>query len=650
MDKNTIVGFVLIALVVFGFSIWNKPSEEKLAEQKRLNDSIQNVQRQKLQEELKLQDSLKLQAMDEVVNNFTAVDQSQQFVSANNTTEVVSSEADSVEVAETPVEKTEVAEQIVSLENELLKIEFSTKGAQMKSARLKGYTTYAGDSLYLFNKDALLSLELENKSSIKLNTKNAIFTPIVESDSSVLILRHSFAPSQYIDFIYALQPESYMVKFDVVVVGMKDVLSSTSKEKFLFAWQQDLKRKEKSVQNEQNYSHIYYKFLGQDVEELSSKSNVTESINEPVKWIAFKDQFFASVLIADYSFDISELDSKVLSGETYLKKYGANLYTTPVAENDGSFKVGFRYFLGPLQYSMLKSYDDAAQETVDELDLDKLVPLGWTLFRWINQYFVIPIFNVLNKTGLGMGVIILLLTVIVKLIISPLTYKSYMSSAKMRVLRPQVEEINAKYPKQEQAMERQRATMDLYGRAGASPMSGCLPMLLQMPILIALFAFFPSAIELRQHSFLWAEDLSTYDAIIEWGTSIPLLGNHISLFCLLMTITNVVYTKFNMDMTNTGQQQMPGMKWMMMLMPVIFLFILNDYPSGLTYYYFISTLITILLTLSFRYFIDEEKLLAKLEANKKKVKKKSGFMARLEEAQRIQQQQQKKKNNGKGRR
>ena len=218
-----------------------------------------------------------------------------------------------------------------------------------------------------------------------------------------------------------------------------------------------------------------------------------------------------------------------------------------------------------------------------------------------------------------------------------------MSSAKMRVLRPQVEEINAKFPKQEQAMERQRATMDLYSKAGASPLSGCIPMLLQFPILAALFMFFPSAIELRQQSFLWAPDLSTYDAIFEWETNIPLLsswlGNHISLFCVLMTVTNIVYTKFNMDATNTGQQQMPGMKWMMMLMPIIFLFVLNNYPSGLTYYYFLSTLITILLTLSFRLLINEEKLLKKLEENKKKPKKKSGFMARLEEAQRLQQQQ-----------
>ena len=292
-----------------------------------------------------------------------------------------------------------------------------------------------------------------------------------------------------------------------------------------------------------------------------------------------------------------------------------------------------------MSYSLLKNYDSNVKDANKELDLDKLVPLGWTLFRWVNQYFIVPIFNLLSNTGLSMGIVILLLTIIVKLVISPLTYKSFMSSAKMRVLRPQVEEINEKYPKQEQAMEKQQATMALYSKAGVNPMSGCVPMLLQMPILIALFSFFPNAIELRQQSFLWATDLSTYDAIFEWKNHIPLIGTHISLFCILMTITNIVYTKFNMEMTNTGQQQMPGMKWMMYLMPLIFLFMLNDYPSGLTYYYFLSLLITILLTIAFRYIINEEKVLAKLEANKAKPKKKSGFMARLAEAQRIQQQQ-----------
>ena len=299
------------------------------------------------------------------------------------------------------------------------------------------------------------------------------------------------------------------------------------------------------------------------------------------------------------------------------------------------------YFFGPNKFALLKDLDEAQPEG-QEWELEKLVPLGWGIFRWVNQYFIIPLFDFLGSFISSYGLLIFLLTVIVKLILFPLTYKSYISSAKMRVLRPQVEEINAKYPGQEQALERQKATMELYSRAGASPMSGCLPMLLQMPILIALFMFFPSAIELRHQSFLWANDLSTYDAIVSWEANIPLIstyfGNHISLFCLLMTITNIVYTKFNMEMTNTGQQQMPGMQMMMYLMPLMFLVFFNQYASGLTYYYFISTLITILQTIFFRFTINEEKLLAKLEANKRKPQKRSTFMKRLEEMQKMQEE------------
>jgi len=633
MDKNTIAGFLLIALVVIGFSLFNRPSEEDLAKEQQYKDSIQQVQARQAELESQIQDSIPQPVKEEsTVNNFFGTHSSQPSDSTST---------DSVTV----IEKSEIIEEkIVSLENELLKIDFSTKGAQMVSAQLKDYKTYEGDSLYLFNNDADFSLELENRSSLRLYTSDAVFIPVKTDNSSVLTMRLNYYENQYIDFIYSLPPESYMLKLDIQLVGMNDVLSRSSREQFIFTWRQDLRRKEKSIENEQRYSRIYYKNAGQDVEELSESKNVKEEISTPVKWVAFKDQFFASAIIADYSFDISVMESKKIeASETYLKQYKATLYTTPVLENDGSLNAGFRYFLGPLKYSMLKDYDDGVKDAGQQLDLDKLVPLGWTLFRWVNQYFVIPLFNLLTKTGWNMGIIILLLTIIVKIIISPLTYKSFKSSAKMRVLKPQVDEINAKYPKQEQSVERQRATMDLYGKAGVNPMSGCVPMLLQMPILIALFSFFPSAIELRQESFLWATDLSTYDSIISWSANIPLisswLGNHISLFCLLMTATNIVYTKFNMDATNTGQQQMPGMKWMMYLMPLIFLFVLNNYPSGLTYYYFLSLLITILMTLGFRFAINEEKLLAQLEANKKKPKKKSGFMARLEEAQRVQQQQ-----------
>ena len=347
--------------------------------------------------------------------------------------------------------------------------------------------------------------------------------------------------------------------------------------------------------------------------------------------------------------DFAALYEKMVEADGIVKEFK----TTTAVPFDlrGNEATTFRYFFGPNSYPLLKSYDKGVASD-QQLDLERLVPLGASVFRWVNQYFVIPMFDFLGKYIKSYGLIILLMTIIVKLILFPLTYKSYMSSAKMRVLRPQVEELNAKYPGQDKAVERQRATMELYSRAGASPMAGCIPMLLQMPILIALFMFFPSAIELRHQSFLWAHDLSTYDAIFSWNKYIPIItpyfGNHISLFCLLMTITNVIYTKYNMEMTNTGQQQMPGMKFMMYLMPVMFLVFFNNYSAGLSYYYFLSLLITIIQTYVFRKCINEEKVLAELKENQKKPRKKSGFMARLEEAQRQQQaalrEQQKQRN------
>ncbi len=637
MDKNTIIGFALIAAVLIGFSILNAPSAEEKAKEKENHqrDSIERVQNQLAEQERLAADTAKKTSNPLVENDFFAVS-----ATAHDSLSTVVAGIDSL--------ATKVAE-TVSLENEKLKIDFSTKGGQITSVQVKGYQKFNQDSLYLFNNDASLSLALTNKEGAKLDTRDLMFS-VQKKDENTLIMRYTYSDQQYVDFIYQLATDDYMMKYDINMVGMQQLLSRETYDVFQLDWSQKLNRQEKSIKNEQRSSRVYYKYVGDDVKELSESSDVKDQeLSEPIKWVAFKNQFFASVLIADQKIETTVLNSKVLSSEDYLKSVGAKLYVPAnVDEKQNTLQVGFKFYFGPTDYSLLSHYDDQVKDGDKQLHLDKLVPLGWALFRWVNQYFVIPIFNLLKGTGFSMGIIILLLTIIVKLIVSPLTYKSFMSSAKMRVLRPQVEEINAKYPKQEQAMEKQQAVMALYNKVGANPMSGCIPMLLQMPVLIALFQFFPNAIDLRHQGFLWADDLSTYDAIITWTANIPVIswafGNHISLFCILMTITNVIYTKFNMESTNTGQQQMPGMKWMMYLMPVIFLFVLNDYPSGLTYYYFLSLLITIVLTLIFRYTVDEEKVLAKLEANKAKPKKKSGFMARLEEAQRMQQQQARQQN------
>ena len=638
MDKNTGIGFVLIAAIVIGFTVLMKPSQEELAKEQRYQDSIQNVQAKQVKDDIKTADSADNASKSAVGEFFETNTQ------VSNDTVAV---ADSDSLAVNAFKQQSNAEQIVSLENEKIKINISSKGGQMISAQLKEYNTYKGDSLYLFKNDARFALELMNKKGVTLNTSEAVFRVIKSSGKEqTVVMRMNYSENQYIDFIYALAPDDYMVKFDIAVVGMQDMLSVDCLERFKLNWNQNLRRQEKSEKNEQRYARIHYKGTDGSFEELSDSHDESKEVPTGAKWVAFKDQFFASVLIADNEFTSPTLNTMMLQSEDYLKSYSASLYFKPTLGEKGALVGGFKYFLGPLEYYMLKGYDDGVKDNAQQLELDKLIPLGWSLFRIINQYFIIPLFNMLENTGMQMGLVILLLTVIVKIIISPLTYKSFMSSAKMRVLKPQVDELNEKYPGQEKAMERQKAVMQLYSQAGVNPMSGCIPMLLQMPILLALFSFFPSAIELRHESFLWASDLSTYDAIIEWNTNIPFisswLGNHLSLFCILMTVTNVIYTKFNMDATNTGQQQMPGMKWMMMFMPVVFFFVLNNYPSGLTYYYFLSTLMTIIITLVCRWVIDEDKVLAKLEENKKKPKKK-GFMARLQEqaeqAQRTQQQQ-----------
>ncbi len=382
------------------------------------------------------------------------------------------------------------------------------------------------------------------------------------------------------------------------------------------------------------------------MDDLDANSDDSESLNGRVRWVAFKNQFFSSVIIARNAFNSAELNSVNLKTENYLKDM-TMAATLPYTVADGT-AASFDWYFGPNDYPILSSLDDELGYD-DGLSLTRLIPLGWGLFRWINTIIVIPVFTFLGSFISNYGIIILLLTIFIKLIIFPFTFKSFKSQAKMRVLAPEIKEINEKYPNQEDALKRQQETMALYSRAGASPFSGCLPMLLQMPVLIAMFSFFPSAIELRGQSFLWAHDLSAPDAIFTLPFSIPFYGNHVSLFCLLMTVVNIIYMKVSMQNQPTSQG-MPGMQMMMYIMPVMFLFIFNDYASGLSYYYFLSLLITIVQTWIFRRVIDEKKVREQLLANARKPRKKSGWMARLEEASRQAQAAQRQQGGGKRRR
>lgn len=657
MDKNTIIGFLLIAAIMIVFMISQRPDAEQIAQQ-RIQDSIQQMasERAKMQaRETTTADALKEDTLKSLDSFFGEQSSITQDTAETEAAEQIIQDSDTIG-AFIPRASSRTSEEFIIIENEDLSLKVSTQGGWIYSAELKDFKRYDKDTLFLFKGDeARFNLELFNKRSVRLNTESETFKPILSDNGKKLTMRLGYTDNQYIDFVYTLPQSGYLINFDIRVNGMTNNLHAESLQNFRIKWDQKLRQQEKGKNFENRYATIHYKYAGMDVKKMSVTKDKTEEYSEPIQWFAYKDQFFTTTFIADKPFSNTILSIKNTDEDNYLKDYGAEIWA-PVSINEaGQLFAGFRYYLGPVHYTSMKKLNQNV-EAGQQLHLEQMVNLGWNWLSWINKFFVIPIFNLFLSMGWGMGLIIFLLTLLVKLIISPLTFKSYKSSAKMRVLKPQVQEIEAKYPGQDKAVERQKATMALYSQAGASPMSGCLPMLLQSPILIALFWFFPSAIELRQQSFLWADDLSTYDAIITWGGNIPLiskyLGNHLSLFCLLMTVTNIIYAKFNMDATSGGSQQMAGMKYMPYMMSFMMLFFFNSYPSGLSYYYFVSTLITILLTISFRKVVNEEKLLLQLEANKRKPKKKSGFMARLEQAQKMQEQQarQRAKDNVKKRR
>ena len=544
----------------------------------------------------------------------------------------------------------------VKLQNDLLAIDLSTKGGGIARAKLKEYTTYSEGKhvpAVLFENDNNAYGFVLNTDTQRFDTHDFFFTPVQENDSTVL-MKLEFGKGVYFGIRYTLPANSYLVRMEVVQQNMNTVIP-TNIATLDFHWYQKAARHEMGEMFEERNSGIFYKYYGEngDVDNLSETGSDKESISDRLKWIGFKDQFFSCILIADkYFLGTNNLRSEVIDDDSpYHKDFMKDLWAESSFEYSSTnpAPVAFHFFFGPNDYRLLRSYDELISPEED-LKLTEVIPLGWKMFRWINTGIIIPVFNFLGSLDLNYGIIILLLTILIKLVLFPLTWKSYSSQAKMRVLAPDIKEINDKYPGQENALKRQQKTMELYSRAGANPMSGCLPLLLQMPILIAMFSFFPSCIELRGEPFLWADDLSAPDVILSWDAHIPLVstffGNHLSLFCLLMTAVNIIYTYINMK-ANPSNNSMPGMKWMMYLMPVMFLVFFNNYSAGLSYYYFLSLLITIVQTYAFRFFIKEEKVRAKMAENAKKPKKKSGFMARLEEAQRQQQamlrEQQKRK-------
>ena len=561
MDKNTITGLVLIAILLVGFSFLSRPSQEQLEAQQRYYDSIAQVQQREADLKAKAEAALANESGAEASVDSTAL-----FFDARQGTNSQ-----------------------VTIQNNLAEITVDTKGGRIASATLKEYmgqdkttpvTLFSGN-------DASMNFLFYNKKET-IQTEDYYFTAVNRTDSTVT-MRLSADSNSYIDFTYSMHNDTYLIDFTIQAVNMEGKLAATNNYVDI-EWSQRARQIEKGYTYENRLAELTYKIAGEGTDYLSANKNDEKEVPERLDWIAFKNQFFSSVFLADADFEKTKLSSKMeTQGSGYIKDYSAEMSTK--FDPAGKEPTQLFFYFGPNHYKTLTALDKGRDE---KWELNRLVYLGWPLIRWINKWFTINIFDWLSSWGLSMGIVLLFMTLIVKAVVFPATWKTYMSSAKMRVLKPKIDEINKKYPKQEDAMKKQQEVMGLYSQYGVSPMGGCLPMLIQFPILMALFMFVPSAIELRQQSFLWADDLSTYDAFINFPFHIPFLGSHLSLFCLLMTVTNILNTKYMMQQQDTGANpQMAAMKWMSYLMPIMFLFILNDYPSGLNYYYFISTLVSV---------------------------------------------------------
>ena len=620
MDKNTIIGLVVIAGLLVLYSVFTRPSKEEMAErdaeQKRMQDSIALVQKI-LQEHQRQQDTVAVQQATRPEIDMT---DSQ-----------VLSERQSADIYGAFAKGASGEKRLITMENDQIILEVATLGGRPYSVELKDYQTHDSLPLVLFDGDSTvfgMSFFAQNRS---INTGELFFTPDTKEsylDASKqpvsLSMKLPAGENRYIEYVYTLSPGDWMVGFDLRFVNMEEILSKNNNYIDL-SWNIYVPPQEKGRKNEQMYTTILFKHFEDEVERFNArgKKEIQEKdIPTRLKWVAYKQQFFSSVLIADNYFNNGSVRSSKLPDDAFqLKSFESTLGIPYEAKPQLEYKMSF--YFGPNHFQTLKRYG---------MQMENLIGLGGPMTRVINRYVIIPVFNFLNSFINSYGLIILVLTIMIKVVLFPLTYRSYISMAKMRVLKPEIDAINEKIPK-EKSMERQQATMGLYKKAGVSPLGGCLPMVLQMPILFAMFRFFPTSIELRQESFLWAHDLSTYDSILDLPFTVPLgYGDHVSLFTILMTASTILTMKISNQAT-ASQTQMPGMKGMMYIMPVMFMFILNNFSAALTYYYFLANIITFGQNQLVKQFVNEEALRGKLKMNQKKstTKKKSSFQKRLED-------------------
>jgi len=644
MDKNTITGLILIFLIFIGFSVYNNSRQNK-AYEKAVAVAETSYARGEYEA-----------ARTEYVNALRYKPNQADVISKINELNLrlgITTEEQKVDSTSTKVMKNDLAipgsantqvdssqygvfakaafgdNEFITLENNKIELKISLKGGRVYSARLKDYRTYDSLPLFLFSGDStIFGFNFFTADNKAVQTNNLYFTPVSDQKSFVIgsqpqsvSLRLLVSEDKYIEYKYTLAPDKYMVDFDVVFKSMENIIAS-NQNSLTLDWKMYIPQQEKGRDNEENYSTIKYKYFQDDVDGLSLRSKKEQEVKDittKLSWVAFQDQFFSSVILTnDYFLNGSLKSTRTLTSKKYIRYYSTELGVpfNPTSSNSISMKL----YYGPNHINTLRK---------EGFQLEKLVFVGKNIIGWISRFVIIPIFNWLEKYMDSYGLIILILTIIIKIVLFPLTFKSYQSTAKMQVLKPMVEELGKKFPKKEDAMKKQQATMDLYKRAGVNPMGGCLPMLLQMPILFAMFRFFPVSIELRQEHFLWATDLSTYDSILTLPFTIPMYGSHVSLFTLLMTASTLLTMK--MTGSSPGSDQ-PGMKLMMYMMPVMFMLILNNFSSGLTYYYFLANMITYGQNIISKRFINADAVLATLEENKKKPLKKSKWQQRLEAA------------------
>ena len=617
MNKSNLTGFVLIFAIMMGFSWYQSRQYSKQMEAQAQLDSIARAEQ--------------MVAM--------ALDSARRAEGL-----VTDGEMAGVKVMNMPAYKDSMLTEarlaqasVYKLSNDKVEIELTTKGAQPYSVKINDYKTYDSTDLYLI-KPEMSQMGVSVFAGENINTKDFVFQ-VAEHNDSTIVMQLPFADGGYIQQRYVLPKDGYMLHNELSFVNMGDIIPRNV-SMIDMDWSVIIPRLEKGYKNEKQYSKLDYYFTGdKKSEEIGRGRDAAKRIDTKVKWFAFQQQFFSAIMTAETEFASADLSVKYFPEDDpsrNLMACSANIRSDFRAGSD-NVTVPYTFYFGPNDYSGLKAYDQK---------YEKIIPLGGWMVGWFSRLVIIPCFDFLGKFISNYGLVILLMTLLIKLLISPLTIKSYKSSAKMQVIKPEVDKLNAKYPNEKDAMKKQQAMMDLYQKAGISPMGGCLPMLLQMPILFAMFRFFPASIELRQQKFLWADDLSAYDSILDFGVNVPLLGDHLSLFALLMAVTMFVYSKMT-SAQMSDDPNMAGMKFMSVwLMPIMMFFICNNLSSALSYYYLLSNIITMVMTWYIRKFVvTEENVRADIMLNSNKPKQKSKWQQKLEEAQKMQEQMQRQQQN-----